>query len=555
MDRKIEAIKEIYDRQKAIRAKSDALRYEAYSYTDHRISEYSVDDVPFDTRRLYSASGKKAIDVFVQGIMSSMMSPTQKWFGIKIKPRRYTIGQDVLPELEWTSYAEQAMMDEFQRSNLYSEATLASYDCAIGGYSCMAVQENEVDHRSFFTTFVPWRCYFDRDMYKNWNLFIYEYSLSGYEMLERFPDMPKRIREKCLRDRSSGRNNLLWVVCDRSKVFDQKGHSVRFSKEMRFASLHIYLDGDCILDESGYNEFPVTIHNFREVSDSQYGVGLVMSYIEEFRKLNKAAYEYGLAIAKINHRAWNVPVTMKDSFSDDPESRNYYSTPDMLPIQLGEQIDMNAATEMLRIQIEQVKTVCYNEYMNFLTTHDQVYTATQVNAIKSESLSQISPLAGNIENQKIIPVLKLTMLNMLNNGRLDGNRKLAELDMKNNRVNEVEFTLESAMAKQLRSYTDSNAISYMLEFGAAMNNVFQDPSSLSRRFNVDNMIRLGAVAGGATAEMLRSDSEVRKIEKQQAELQQQQIELENSLKQSEINRNNAGASNLNNMAGMNGGAQ
>lgn len=556
MDKKIAAIKELYDRQRVLRAKSDELRWEAFQYLGHRTKELSAaDDVPFETMRLYNAEGKKAIETFVHGIMSAFMSPTQRWFGLTIKPRVYTMGQDVLQEFEWCTYAERAMMSEFQRSNLYSEANIASYDSIIGGYSCMGVQENPVEGRTFFQTYVPWRCYFDRDIYRNWDLFIYEYSLTGYEMLERFPDLPEKIANRCRRQRSNELTKMLYVICDRKKVFDEEGHSVKFAKNMKFAAIHISLDDNMIVDESGFNDFPVTIHIWEESSDSQYGIGLVMKYIEEFRKLNRAGYEDGLSLAKVNHSPWLIPEYMTDTFSDEPEARIVYNSPDMIPRELQEHIDLNMMAEVVAKQEQKIARYAYNDLMTFLMNHEQVYTATQVNEIKSESLSQIAPLAGSIENQKIIPILKLTLINMLNNGRLS--RPESFKGKASQAKNRFEFTLESAMAKQLRSYTDSNAVAYMMELAGMLTNMMgeQGMAIISRRFNIDNMLKLSAIAGGATAELIHTDDQVKRMEQAAQEQQAEAMEMQKALTQSEINRNNAGAANLNNIAGNNGGAQ
>lgn len=555
MEKKVAAIRELYDRQKALRSKSDKLRWEAFQYLGHRTKELSAaDDVPFDTIRLYNAEGKKAIETFVHGIMSAFMSPTQRWFGLAIKPRLYTMGQDVLQDFEWCTYAERAMMSEFQRSNLYSEANIASYDAIIGGYSCMGVQENIVEGRTFFQTYVPWRCYFDKDIYRNWDLFIYEYELNGYEMLERFPNLPKRIADRCRRQRSTGMNRMLYVICDRKKVLDEDGHSVKFAKNMKFAAIHISLEDNEIVDESGFNDFPVTIHIWEESSDSQYGIGLVMKYIEEFRKLNRAGYEEGLSLAKVNHSPWLIPEYMVDTFSDEPEARIVYTSPDLVPRELQEHIDLNMMAEVVAKQEQKVARYAYNDLMTFLMNHEQVYTATQVNEIKSESLSQIAPLAGSIENQKIIPILKLTLLNMLNNGRLTRPDAFKKKTSKGHRF---EFTLESAMAKQLRAYTDSNAVAYMLELASMITNMLGDHgmSLIARRFNIDNMLKLSAIAGGATAELMYTDEQVRRMEQDAQEQQAEAMEMQKALTQSEINRNNAGAANLNNIAGNNGGAQ
>lgn len=571
-DPKLTAVLNLYEYEKALRSKSDDLRWEAMSFIGHRTRSLScANDSPVRDRRLYSEAGKDAIATLASGFMSSLMSESQKWFSTKLVPRDYRLNQDPVDNLDYCDYVEKAMRSEFTNSNFYSETGLASLDSIIGGFSCELVQENEEEHITFFQTLPPWRCWFDKDLKGNWDTFFYKYELTGREMIERFGDkLDDEMRRKAIAGLNAKCFDMLYVICDRRKVLNESTGSKLFKKGMKFAILQISLFDNRIIDESGSNDFPVVIHLWESSVDSQYGVGLVMKYISAFRKLNELAYEDGEAGAKNVHPPMNVPKSMQEMFSDDPKARNYFLSGDIAPSQLQQSIDLAAATTRLQIHEQMIRKLCYNDYFSWLSTHEQVYTATQVVQVKSEALSQLVPIYGNVTCQKINKLLSLTFLNMLNHKRLerpaDGsldmqNVKDADgenvIDRDGNEVrrskSRMAFQLVSAMAKQLDTYSDTNAFSYMIESATAIMNLGQQ--TILDNIDLDAAFRLVAVGNGAPPSMLKRKADVDAIRQQKAELASKQMQMQNQLTQSEINRNNMGAANLNNSMGNNGGMQ
>lgn len=553
--KKIETIIEAFDYERTLRAKSDPLRFEAMSLLGHRTKSLSAcDDSPVEDKRLYEGEDAKAIETLESGFNSALMSQNSKWFACNIVPRIYRMGQSPIEDLEYTSYVEKAMMDEFATSNMYASSKLASKDAIIGGYSCQLVQEDETRHRTFYDTLVPWRCWFNHDRYYNWDTFFYTYTLNGYEMLERFPNLSDTLRKQCIQGRSSARYRMLFAIVDRKKMFGSDGQPVSFlvGKNMKYAALQIAMDTQEIVEESGYNDFPVVIHTWEQISDSHYGVGIPMKYIAEFRRLHSIAYEAGVAFAKINHKAWNVPEGIKETFSDEPYARNYFTSQNDIPQPMDKDPDIKSIQEYYMNQVDIIRRICYNDYMNFLTTHDSVYTATQVNQIKSESLAQIAPLSDNVLNQKLLPILKLTYVNMLNNGRITrpDHGVMADFDQNGEPKNAVRFSFVSAMSDQLMMYTQSNAAQYIADLGAAYVNITQDPTLMSKNFKVSNILKVAAKAAGADADFIMTDEETKKIEEEQAKAAQQQQQMALLQQASEIDRNEAGASNLNNAQGM-----
>lgn len=557
MDKKVKAVRELYEREVSIRSKSDKIRWEAYNLVGHRLKELSAcNDCPVPELRPYSSEGTKAIDTLVKGLMSAMMSPNSRWFGCTVVPRKYVQGQSPVDDMEYTSYVVKSMMNEFSHSNVYAESEMTAKDSVIGGYSCLFIREDDKGITNF-QTLIPWRCWFDTDMFGNPNAFFYRYTLDGYQMLERFPDMDEEKRRQCSRNPSGQKFDMLFAVVDRKMMFDEDGSSLIFSKNMKYAALQISLNDDTIIEESGYRDFPVVIHVWEKDSDSHYGTGLVMKYISEFRKLRKLGLELGISIEYINHPSFNVPKSMEDSFSDDPRSRNVYVTTDQIATITKAPPDLNSMQNAYLLQVDVIRRICFNDYMNFLTTHDQVYTATQVNQIKSESLAQIAPISNNINVQKLQPILKHTYTNMINNGRLSMPDKgvMAELDENGDRKNVIKFTFVSSISEQLSMYSQLNAIDSTAERLMAWVNITGDQNLADKCFRISNILKLAARASGGDTDIIKTEAETKAVEDRIEQERQQMMALEMQKMESEANRNNAGASNLNNIQGMNGGMQ
>ena len=555
--RKINAIRNLYEGLKSIRSRGDEDRWKAMAFAGHRTNKDSAGyDCPVPDIYLYDSSGVMAIRTLVESLGGSVMSPNQEWFSPRISSKNYWNELPPSYGVEYTSYVKRAMSDEMNHSNFYDQQSLAFYDSITCGYSCTLFQNDEKTKRIYLQTMEPWNCWFDTDLKGNFTTFFYKYRLDGFGMIERFGDeLPGRIRQEAAANGKNKVYELIYCITERPTLYDANGNPVRFSsvisKKMRYASLHLLLSENIILSESGYTEFPVVIHVWENDGDSPYGKGLVMKYLAEFGKLNRIAFEYGLAVAKLNHGAWLVPDTMIDSFSDDPESRIPYQSSDLLPRPLQENIDINALGEQLTLQQQYIGRLFYNDIFSYLLQQDKVFTATQVNAVKAEGMSKIYPIYTRIQAQKIDPSLKLVFSLMIKNKRME---RPSNTLLGRGTQNRLEFILDSAMSQMLQRYQSQTANSVLLDLYVQLLNINKG-SEADKYINLGNLILAHMEQVGAGANLYVSESRRKDMEAQERELLNKQLEQQQRLTESEINRNNAGAANLNNAMGANGGFQ
>ena len=557
---KTDAINRLFANLQSIRSRGDELRWKAMAFAGHRTKESSrASDCPVPDIKLYDCTGVMAIKTLVESLGGAVMSPNQDWFSIRIVPRNY---KNTIPldwGQSWISYAKKTMANELNHSNFYEEQSLAFFDSITCGYSCTLFQNDSTRNRLFLQTLEPWNCWFDTDTMGNYSIFFYRYTLDGTDFLERFGDeyLPKNIRDKAEKGGKEATFNMLYCITERPYLRDSQGRQIPFSqrigKQMKYAAITILRDENIIIRESGFTEFPLVIHVWERCGDSQYGIGLVMKYLSELGKLNRTAYEYGLSVAKMNHGAWLVPSTMMNSFSDDPESRIPYSSADLSPRPLQEPVDINAAGEQLALQQQYITKLFYNDIFAYLLNQDKVFTATQVNAVKSEGMARIYPIYSRMQSQKIDPSLNLVYRLMVRSGRLQ--RPDAELYVgSGKRKNKLEFILDSAMSQMMQRYQAQTANSVCLDLYtqlAALN-----LGGFAQKYmDLGNLIISSMQQVGADASLFVTEEKRKRMEEEEKAMQQQMMQQQMALTESEVNRNNAGAANLNNRAGANGGYQ
>lgn len=555
---RINAITRHYESLKSIRSRGDALRWKAMAFIGHRTKEQSIDpDCPVPDLHLYDCAGKLAVNTFVESLGGSVMSPGQDWFSMRVVSKDYSNELPPAYGIQYTSYAKNAITDELNHSNFYDEQSLAFFDSISCGYSCTLFQNDPEYGRVYLQTFEPWRCWFDTDRSGHYNTFIYRYFLDGYQLIERYGDsLPKDVFDKASKTGKYNRFEVLFCVVERDRIRDSLGRVVKFStrigKKMRYASLHILRDaGDIVIHESGYKDFPIVIHVWQKAGDSPYGIGFVMKYIEEFSKLNRIGFEFGLTVAKMNHGAWLVPDTMIDSFDDNPEARIPYQSSDLIPKPLQENLDVKSLGDQLVMQQQYISKLFYNDIFSYLLNQDKVFTATQVNAVKAEGLARVYPIYTRLQTQKIDPSLRLVFSIMMDNGRL---QKPDESLVGRRSGNKLEFILDSSMSQMLQKYQTQTANALLIELIAQFTNLGYG-QLIKRYMNVGNLILSNMEQTGAPSNLYVPESERKQMEKEDARMMAQQLQLQSQLTESEINRNNAGAANLNNAIGANGGAQ
>ncbi len=540
-----------FEMLKAVRQPTEETRWEAYSYMGHRLKGSTVGFSPVPDVHLLSCAGKVAGQNFIDGFMGNLINMNQNWFNLRYESDEFSEEQDDIAGANgFLGKCQRRVYSELARGNFYTESRLASKDAFFGGASATFIHFDKDDRRVVFDTLCPWDWWCDTDINGKYNTFFYRYRLSAYKAYERFGDkLPDYIiKEAKNSPQYPTYYEFLLCIYPNGSFYHTNGNAI-FDTKKRFAVVDMLVSSDRksegrILNLSGMNIFPVVIHIWDKDGDNPYGTSPVIRILPELRRLNMLAYETALSIQKMNHKKWAVTASVYEQWSDDPGTVLQVPSMEQAPKALDDGQTIEGANLLLQDEIAYIERLLYNDMFSYLSRQDKVFTATQVNAVKSEELSLLSAIFGNVQMQKIEPSIRLTMSFMQSNRLLP-----RDTDKVLNSKGRLSITLDSVLAQSLRQYTFRDAglaTVDVVERFVAMQLV--EPLD---NLNMDVLLR-NIVAGiGGAPELLKDKVEVAELREIRAQQLQKAQEQQQMLAQSEAVRNMGGASNMNNSTGAN----
>lgn len=536
------ALKQRFDALVERRKPNDALRWEALSYVGHRLKGSSDPDCPTPDTRLYSSAGVRAFNRFADGFMGNVMSRNIRWFATQYEDPLFQDTDDIEGANEYFSRTDQRMYSELDKSNFYPESMTAFKDSVATGSSAMFVQNDPENKICCYRTIAPWRWYADTNRYGTFDTFFYRYYLTNDKFLQEFEDTaPKELVESAKKNiNSQDVRQIVQCIYPRDSYIKY----AKISKRKKYACVYLDITNARVVKESGYDQFPVVIHVYDRSGDDIYGTGLVMAYISEFRKLNRLAYDFAFALRMSGKGMWAVPQSMVDKFMVQPEAVLPYTTQDQIPIRTDRADDsIQFQMQALSDQISLIDSLLYADMFTYMMRQTKVYTATQVNAVRSETLSLLAAVFGNTQKQKIEKSLRLTFYLMAKNNRIEAPPKAL---LKN--MNTMNFTLNSVLAQSLQSYAQKDANLTNLETASAFANMGM--TDVLDIYDFDYIARAISRGSGADARSTRSKATVEKIRSARQAQQAQAMQTQQALAQSEMIRNLGGKSS-NNPTGRN----
>ena len=543
-----------YEALRIIRSLSEEDRYTAMALAGHRTQSASRSDSPVPPMVLHTCRGKNAINNFVNYFHGNLVSPNMPWLSIRYESSDLTEQDDMAGANEYLGKMQKSVTSEFAASNFYPESKLSELDEYIQGISAILVRNDPDRNITVYETLTPWNYWVETDSYGEFDTFFYKKRMNverAYEMFgNKVPKWMKKILETG--DPYESYYDFLLCIYPRKKIYSSKRSL--FAKDKKFAVVWMVLSSSTgykssgvteIIEESGSDYFPVVVSCWDRDGDNPYGTSPVMRNIIELKRADRLAYETVLAIQKINHPAWIGTMASLEGFSDDPGSRNAVVSMDQAPKQVEMNQTIDGAMTLQNQQDMEIEKIFNNDLFNYLSRQDnnKVYTATQVNAVKAEQLSLLSAVYGNFQ-RKIEKLVKLTIMIMAENGRLPaGSEEILKSDGK------LRVVIDSTLAQELRAYTNRDANIALLEQCAVFHNIGRDDAL--ENYDFDEMARGIGIGMGVDYKVIKDKMILQQERAVQQQIAMMQMQQQAELTQSQVNRNNAGAANLNNASGVN----
>jgi hypothetical protein len=539
------AIASKWSRMKTIRQKSEALRWEACAYVQHRMNEFSDNNNPIKPVKLYNTAGILAFDTFINGYHGNLITPSMRWFKLTLIGENYEDSDTIHGANDYLEISENQIYAELNKTNFYPMDKLATKDAAVQGTSAEWVYDDVEDGLCVFETIAPWDFWIDKNHRGKVDTIFIRFTMTASDALDRFKDRtPKDIVREVETDAGHTEHEFVLAIYPRKKLRSDRG-KVLISTEKPYAAVTYYPTDDCIVEESGYDEFPVAVHVFEPDGTSVYGKGLVMKYITELKRLNSMSRDELEAIQKVAKPPMAVPESLKGRFSSDPGARNYVGNSEQKPEIIQTVQDIGWVSNEIKELEEKIGRLFFNDLFNYLMRQDKVLTATQTQAIKSEELALLASILGTTQYMKINPIVKRVFRIMAKGNRLPKPPK--EMLRVKNALMKIE--LDGPLAKNVKMFAMQDGLQASLEWLQALHAM--QMTTAFDNLDTDVFVRKALTAAGLPQSALRELADVAKMRQQKAQMIQEQQQMQQMQQISEMQRNVNGQGNLNNAAGMN----
>lgn len=504
-----------------IRRPTEAIRWEACQYVKHRTSAFNLGQSKITPIPLNTNVQVEATNTTVNGIMGYLISPNIRWFNFTTHDKDFQSSDTIYGAKDYLELVVSTLLNVFSQCNFYSATLLATKDSFVQGTSAEIVIDDLKNGTMVYDTIDPQEFYISENSNRKVDTFYRVYEITAKLAYEKWGEkLPEEVKRLIKNNAGHQRVKMLHAIYPRKSALGRTGKAI-ISTSKPFASVHYSYTGDRIFFESGFDEFPVAIHRWVLNGSSPYGSSPVIELMEEIKKLDKMSYLYMLGADKNANPPIFAPEVLKGRLNLNPGGRNYVNIaqvgePKLFPSSL----DLNHLAAQIQLQIRVIQQSLFSDLFNILMRQDQQRTATEVREIKGEGLVLLSSIIGNMQEEKITPLIMRTFNTLRRSGLLP---PPPEELVKASQNGQVKVELDGPLAQNMKAYHQTTGITQGMQALAAVMQLNPD-SQVNVDF--DELIRQAMSANGMPESIIREVADVKKIKKAQQELLEQQAEAQ-----------------------------
>ncbi len=224
---------------------------------------------------IFDSTAADATKLLAAFIISGLAPANTRWFDLDIAEK---------PDLknEWLDKAADLVWREIHAGNFDSSAYEGMLDLVIAGNFVLFVG---YDEGLYFELWNLAGCYFTSSKKGGLVDSVYrEYSLTGEQCINEFGRLPEGEDQE---EMKSSNKTYVFIHAIYPRKDNVKGSVL--SKELQFASCHVFKQTQELMLESGYEEFPLSIPRWHVIPDSAYAVGPVYEALADIKTLNEAS--------------------------------------------------------------------------------------------------------------------------------------------------------------------------------------------------------------------------------------------------------------------------
>jgi len=436
-----------------------------------------------------------------------LTSPSTPWFSMRYRDPALQ-GDDAANE--WLELCMDQMYQAFNRSNFQQEIHELYYDLVVFGTAAFYV-EGDLNGLRFSARHIA-EVTVAEDANGKVDTVYRKFKLSARAAAQRFGEqnLPTQMT-KDLKNDPHKEHDLVHVVYPRS---ESKG---KIGQNKPIASVYYHLDSKALISEGGFDDFPFMVPRFVKDSVSTYGRSPAMNALPDVKMVNKMSETTIRAAQKQIDPPLMVP---DDGFMlpvrTTPGALNFYrtGTRDRLePLQIGANNPLGLNMEEQRRNA--IRQAFYVDQL--LMSQGPAMTATEVLQRNEEKMRLLGPVLGRLQSELLQPLISRSFALLLRNGLLPAApEQLQGQDI------DIEYVSPLAKAQKL---TDLQS---MLRGFEVMMQV-AEIAPVMDYLDSDKLVQYLVEVTGIPARVIRSDDEVARIRRQQAQAAQEQQAMEQQM--------------------------
>lgn len=451
-----------------------------------------------------------AVRTLSSGMMSGITSPARPWFQLRTPDPKLN---EMMPVKTWLDLVRSRMQEVFLRSNLYTTLPITYSDLGVFGTHAFAVLEDDED---------VIRCYpFPVGSYAigtshrgNVDTVYREFQMTVRQVVQQFGLEACSNSTKNLWERG---NREVWVdvvhVVEPNDNYDERKAA---SKYKRFKSCYYEkgAEGDKMLREAGFDEFPVMAPRWSLTGEDIYGHSPAMDALGDIRALQLEQKRKAQAIDKLVNPPMIAPSSLRNQ-------RASLLAGDVTYVDVAQggqgftpayQINPRINELMMDIQENQGRIRrAFFEDLFLMIANDQRsnITAREIQERHEEKLLMLGPVLERLNDELLDPLIDRTFGIMLRMGLIPPPPKELEgIDLS------VEYISVMAQAMKLTGIT---GIERLMSFAG---NLAQANPAVLDKIDFDQTLDEYAAMVGVPPSIVKDDKDVEVIRAERAQQQQ-----------------------------------
>jgi len=466
------------------------------------------------TNVLYDSTTLEAPDILASGFMNYLTPPNARWFRLRTKDPRLVDNKDVTDFLD--NVADE-VYHTLTKSNFY-EASFPNYKSSGVYGTSILMEEDDVDDIARFYSLPLTQCCIVEDARGRVCEYFIEFEYTSFQAATRWGEeaLTEVQRQEIHGHDQNKKHKYLLNIAKR----EARDVTSQRKDQMPISATWIDVENEKVMEDGGYNEWPIFTHRFDKRPFIPWGFSPAMKALPFARLLN--------AIAKTNLRAMmkqtDPPVAVPHNafimpFNSNPRALNYYKKNAM---DGGKDIfsfanfgDPQVGLTAVDYYSKQVKSLMYNDiFLTFENITKQMQNP-EVQERINEKMAMLGPAVGRYMTGTLNPVVIRTIGILQRAGRLP---PVPEALMQNPTF-EIDYVSQLAQAQKR-----SELGSLMSGLELVGNMAQADPSVLDK-INPDVVVDEAWDILGAPVKVLRDDYEVQEIREKKAEMAAQEQKM------------------------------